>query len=290
MVRIDTGLGSARTPAERSPVNASQARLRWRLRRLRPILRKPQVALRHRGLTSADVVLDEYPRSGGTWLTFMLGEVLFDRPLDFESEGSFVPAVGSHARAHPILPGGGRLLRTHEPFRSDYAKAIYVVRHVCDVAVSYFHWWKWVQVDTVEFKPFLRMFLDGQVDGYGSWQDHVTSWLDVRDRPIRVVRYEDLRTDTPATLRALLEFVGSPSSEERVADAVRNNSMEGMREKQERARSTVFRSRASGHDVVRRGSVGGWREWLDAEDIAAVERSAGPTLHRLGYEVGAGPH
>jgi hypothetical protein len=43
--------------------------------------------------------------------------------------------------------------------------------------------------------------------------------------------------------------------------------------------------------VVRTGSSGGWREWLDAGDVALVERVAGPTLQRLGYElsgVGAG--
>jgi Sulfotransferase domain len=272
-------------------LNATQARLRWRLRRLRPLLRKPRVVLRHRGLHPADVVLDEYPRSGGTWLTFMLAEVLFDRPIDFESEGSFVPPVGSHRATPAILPDGGRLLRTHEPFRTDYPKAVYVVRHVCDVAVSYYHWWKWTGVDSAEFKTFLRMFLDGHVDGYGTWHDHVTSWLDVGDRPVRVVRYEDLRSDTPGALRGIVEFLGTPAIDERIVNAVRNNSLDRMREKQERARSSVFRSRAPDQDVVRTGSSGGWREWLDAGDVALVERVAGPTLQRLGYElsgVGAG--
>jgi hypothetical protein len=58
-----------------------------------------------------------------------------------------------------------------------------------------------------------------------------------------------------------------------------------MRRKQERARATVFAGRAPDRDVVRKGSVGGWRDWLDDEDVALVDRTAGPTLRRLGYDL-----
>jgi hypothetical protein len=265
-------------------VNPRQARLRWHLRRVRPLLRAPRVALRHRGIEPSDVVLDEYPRSGGTWLTFMLGEVVFGEPLDFESETAFVPGIGSHRDAPGPLAGGGRLLRSHEPFRRDYRKAVYVVRHAGDVAVSYFNWWKWARVDDVEFKPFLRAFLAGHVDGYGPWHRHVASWLDVSDRPVHVVRYEDLRRDTEAALHPILDFLGLSAPDEAISSAVANNSMEGMRAKQDRARRSVFRGRAQGRDVVRTGSVGGWRDWMDEEDVALLERTAGPVLRRLGYE------
>jgi hypothetical protein len=36
---------------------------------------------------------------------------------------------------------------------------------------------------------------------------------------------------------------------------------------------------------VRKGSVGGWREWLDDEDVALVERTSGGVLRRLGYDL-----
>jgi hypothetical protein len=232
-------------------------------------------------------VLDEYPRSGGTWLTFMLGELIFSRTLDFESEREFIPAVGWHRQAPRPLPSGGRLLRTHEPFRADYPKAIYVVRHVGDVAVSYFNWWKWARVEDVEFKPFFRAFLSGHVDGYGPWHRHVASWLDVVDRPVHMVRYEDLRQVTEATLRHILDFLGLSAADTDISSAVLRNSLEEMRRKQERARASVFRSRAPDRDVVRKGSIGGWRDWLDREDVRLMERHAGPTLTRLGYTVGA---
>ncbi|HYV01292.1 MAG TPA: hypothetical protein VEM93_02995 [Actinomycetota bacterium] len=41
-------------------------RLRWAVRRARPVLRQPMVALRHRGLIANDVFLAGYPKAGNT--------------------------------------------------------------------------------------------------------------------------------------------------------------------------------------------------------------------------------
>ena len=49
-------------------------RFRWLARRHRRHLRGPAVALRYRGLRSSDVLLAGYPRSGTTWLTFVLAD------------------------------------------------------------------------------------------------------------------------------------------------------------------------------------------------------------------------
>jgi sulfotransferase family protein len=258
--------------------------LRWRLRRLRPIARKPLVLARHRGLRPADVVLDEYPKSGGTWVAFMLGELLTGREVDFENQGAAVPAVGAHRGTAPSLPGSGRLLRTHEPYRPEYGKAVYLVRHVADVAVSYFHNLRWMKVD-VDFERFLPALLRGQVDGYGPWASHVESWLDAAEADVLLVRFEDLKASPEAEVRRMVDFLGVAADDEIIARAVANNSIERMRRKQDQARATVFNDRDPSGDFVRTGTVGDSAVLLDEKGHRLIERYAGRALERLGYPI-----
>jgi hypothetical protein len=215
----------------------------------------------------------------------MLGEALFGTEMDFSNQSRFLPAVGRHGKA-PAVPGvGGRLLRTHERWRPSYARGIYLVRHVADVAVSYHRWLEWLGVPGVGFDEFLPEFLKGHVDGWGPWQRHVSSWLDARPSAVHIVRFEDLRSDTEAVLAGTLRFIGAQVSASTLARAAENNSIERMREKEERARASVFGARTAGTHFVRSGAVGEGLRLLSSDQIAMIDRFAGPQLRRLGYEL-----
>jgi hypothetical protein len=260
--------------------------LRWRVRRLRPILRKPLVWRRHwRGLSEQDVILDEYPKSGSTWLAFMLGQILFDTEIDFENSVAYVPGVGRHRHAFKLRTGDGRLLRSHEPYREDYRNVIYLVRHVGDVAVSYFKSLRWVGIENVSFDEFLPMFLRGHIDGYGSWSAHVNSWLDAPDPRLLLVKYEDVRIDPAGVLSQICSFLGFDAAPEKINRSVESNTIEGMREKEARARATVFRHRDHNSHFVRKGAIGDSLNYLSEESIELIRRHAGQTLERLGYGV-----
>lgn len=252
---------------------------RWYYPGLRLRLRKPLVALRHRGLTPQDIVLGEFPKSGGTWLAFMLGELLFGEALDFRNQEQLAPRIGLHRTVPPAVPDGGRLVRTHEHWREEYRRPIYLVRHVGDVAVSYYHWLPWLPPEYVSFKTFLGWFLEGRVDAYGAWTDHVTGWLDSGADPY-VVRYEDLRADPVATLEGILNWLDLCPPRHEVDAAVANNTLDAMKSKERATRQPPRRSRGQ---FVRQGSVGGHREWFDVEDLAFLCERTGPVLTRLGY-------
>lgn len=259
-------------------------RIRWRLRRLRPVVRRPLVFVRHLGLRGSDWILAEYPKSGGTWLAFMLGEALFDHEMDFTNQGLFLPAVGRRRGAPAIPQIGGRILRTHEPRRPVYDRAIYLVRHVADVAVSYHRWLSWLGIRGVDFDEFLPEFLAGRVDGWGPWQRHVGSWLD-SGRPPHLVRYEDLRSDTERVLSDTLRWMGAAVDPDLVKRAVANNTFERMREKEAMGRAGPFRRRSEDSHFVREGGVGESRRVLGPGQIEMIDRYAGSALHRLGYEL-----
>jgi len=103
-------------------------------------LRAPVVALRHLGLREHDVFLACYPRSGSTWLRFILAELLTETPAEFKTVNAQIPYVGRHPNAPPSLPGKGRLIGTHELRLPPGKRAIYLIRDPRDVAPSYYQW------------------------------------------------------------------------------------------------------------------------------------------------------
>src|ERR1039458_1944252 len=100
----------------------------------------PIIWLRHCGLDSADVLLASYPRSGQNWTRFLLYELLTRTPADFDTLEYVIPKIGAHGQAPALLPGCGRLIQTHEPWRKEYKRAIYLVRDVRDVLLSDYAW------------------------------------------------------------------------------------------------------------------------------------------------------
>lgn len=233
------------------------------------------------------MVLASYPRSGRTWLAFILGEVLTGTETTFGGKTHPIPSIERVRNAPRLLPRGGHLVRTHEPFRREYRKAIYLVRHVGDVIASYHHYLRLVGTDGYDMERFVSAFLDGEVDGYGTWVDHVDSWLDAPMDQRMVVRYEDLHGETELTVAKILDFLGVPTDPQTIADAVANNSFERMRMKESlRPDAHLF---AEGERFVRRGAIGAARTELSESQWARVLLKCESPLARLGYLPTLGP-
>ncbi len=253
-------------------------------RRVRPVLRRPLVWARHREIQEGDAVLDEYPKSGGTWLTFMLAEAITGNPVDFLNHTHLSPAVGAKRRGQAILPNGKYLLRTHEPYRTEYriSRPIYLVRHVADVLVSYHQTLRWLTLDDVDPKLFIRLALAGHIDGYGSWPEHVRSWLEA-PVDVCVIRYEDLRIDPIPTLRRAVEHMGLPLDDAVLERAVRSNQFDAMRTKEQQTLRRAYSKRDHSGHFVRSGRSGESREVFDDDDWKLIDRHAGSMLRLLGY-------
>jgi hypothetical protein len=257
-------------------------------------LRAPLVWRRHRGLNRSDVFVASYPRSGSTWLRFLLFEVLTKRDGGFDDVNSYIPDVGDHQGAVKLLPNEGRFIKTHEAFRSDYQRAIYVVRDVRDVLLSEYAYEKaqgWINCSLDEF---LELFVRGKVNGYGSWQSHVASWLDSplsKRGDLLVARYKELKRDPERNLAQMAEFLGVQVDAEVIRAAVRNNDFQNMRKKEELTPQIGYdprtKSIAEDKRFVRSGKVGGWRDRLTDRQLARVTEYAGETMLRLGYDLDA---
>ncbi len=251
------------------------------------VLRTPLVRARHKGLGAHDVFLASYPRSGTTWLRFLLYETLTGESARFGVIRSAVPSVGKQADARPVLDGGGRLIQTHETFYDRDRKVIYAVRDARSVAVSEYSWQQRLRVYTGSLDSFVDDFIGGRSNPWGSWGDHIQYWRDsecAHNGRLHEVRYEDLRSDTEKVFRDVLDFLEADVDPERVRAAIESNSIDGMRAKEDRAKQEGWRPTVR-DDIrfVNTGTTGGWRNKLSADQAAKIEARFGAIMRSLGY-------
>jgi hypothetical protein len=273
-----------------------------RAKTARSKVRVPWVWSWHLGLKPHDAFLASFPRSGSTWLRFMLFEALSGEDAGFRKIEERLPEIHKHRGSHSILAGGGRLIKTHENYRSDYKRAVLLVRDVRDVFLSVYNSYLALRlasfVSKGDIDSFLLSFLDGKVIHTGSWQQHTRSWLDspiAKNGNLMVIRYEDLRKNPEEGLGQLLQFVGITPNAQAIRRAIENNTLQQMRTKEDKAkkageRSILLGSRTDAFDetsrFVRKGAIGGWRGKLTAAQLKSIDQYAGDVLAAMRYEPG----
>lgn len=255
--------------------------------RLQPVMRRLVSTYRSRGVRPVDLVLASFPKSGSTWLRFVLASALSGAEVDFDTIASVSPPIGRHRAGPQIVPGGGRLIKSHDlpRFGRSRPRVLCLVRDGRDVAVSeYFHLLRRGRYDG-EFERFFPAFLAGQVGSFGTWQAHTRAWLDYRARGGNVlfVKYEDLLADPQQTLAVVDDHFGLGLGADRIATAIAENTKERMRAKEAVSPRVKARSVRPDIPVVREARSGGWRETLSEQQLARFEQLAGSELRDLGY-------
>ncbi len=247
-------------------------------------LRLPIIWYRHHGFRPEDVFFASYPRSGTTWSRHTLFEILTGQKSGFRAVDSTLCGVGKHHNGKPVLPGGGRLISTHEQYRTwkHYHKVIYLVRDTRDVLLSEFTYLRNLEFFHGDLDEFVKHFVTTPVSGFGPWHRHIKSWLEsplAKTPQFLMLRFEDLKQDPVGGFTRMAEFLGVNASPELIQRAVANSSIEKMREKEVRE---PVKASVKGR-FVGTGAVQGWRTKLTPAQVQLVESYAGSALERLGY-------
>jgi len=240
------------------------------------------------GRRDDDLFLVEFPKSGVTWLTFLIANVNAllsedQRRITFFNINDFIPDVQTarHLGVPLLRFPGYRCFKSHSSYTWRYRKVFYVARDPRHIMVSY-----WVFLTALgKWHGTLEDLVRHPIYGIQAWNSHVTGWLERVDAAasFAVVRYEDLLADTAGELRRLYHFLGFMVSDEILAAAIERSSLEEMR-----ASESAFNSRhpaLKGLEFVRRGRSGGPREELSEEMRRLIEDEAAAVMKRLGYAV-----
>jgi len=197
------------------------------------------------------------------------------------------------------IPGGPRFVKLHDRYDPDLfppeatAGTVYVVRDPRDVAPSWALHMN-VSVETALERMGMSGFTlarfrdrhnDQMEQRLDRWSGHVSSWLDgaATERPLLLIRYEDLLAD-PATwvgrLASFLGIVADADVIDRTVSACRFEVLRGTEEMSGFTEKPKYMER-----FFRRGRAGGWRDALTPEQAARIVDRLGAMMARLGYLV-----
>ncbi len=246
-------------------------------------------------LRQADAVVVSFGKSGRTRLRVMISR--FYQVRHGLPERALMGFDNLH-RKDPAIP---RIFFTHDNYLKDYSpagdtkrdyrgkKVVLLARHPADVAVSQYYQWRFrmkkgkkvlndypvhgEDLSAYEFVTQRRAGLDKVVEFLNGWAEEVAGNPD-----LLLVRYEELRADPAASLARVLDFVGTPGTDDEVKQAVEYASFENMRQLEQQRKFWLSGGRMVPKDrknpqsfKVRRGKVGGFREDFDEKQIEQIE-------------------
>jgi hypothetical protein len=184
-----------------------------------------------------------------------------------------------------------RIVKSHQYFDPRYPRVIYIVRDPRDVSLSEYHAKRKRKriSDDYPIGDFIHHFLAGETCDYGSWGEHVASWLSTRyGQPgFLLLRYEDMLQDTERELSRVATFVGLNSTPELIRQAVRSSSVEKMRNLEKSQAQLFNATKDTRQDIlfVRDAQAGGWHSALPESSVLQVEQAWGHMIRWLGYEI-----
>jgi len=235
-----------------------------------------------------DAYVVSYPKCGRTWVRMMLGHYLLREragdPLEvfgLTRREPGVPTVEFTHDDYPQLKPSGRLVADKSIYSGK--RVVLLVRDPRDVLVSYYFQYTRrgakERANDAQFDGTISDFIRQDIGALRSIVAFYNIWVRNRTVPtsLHLLRYEALHHDPASELRALIDFLGLPDFGATARDnAIRFATFENMRrlEETDALRNDRLRSTVAGDPEafkVRRGVVGGYRDYLSADDIAYVE-------------------
>jgi len=226
-----------------------------------------------------DTFIVSYPRSGSAWIRRLIS-VMQDplREPSVKNIDSYVPdiySVGARLDSYKRP----RIMKSHETYHPGYPRVIYLVRDGRDVAVSYYSFYQTLYGQTESFKHFLKRFLDGELR-FGSWQEHVRSWVFRNNNNLfMVLQYEQLHESPCSILHQTADFLNFDADDARIRLALKKCTFEILQE--DIKRNTTLSTKGYVGGV--KGAPGAWKETFTNELADLFWQKAGETMKRLGY-------
>lgn len=247
-------------------------------------------ALRHKFLVRAlsgvgfYTLVNEFPKSGGTWLAQMLADAL-DKPFRY---GGRVELERSVTHGHFLRPLGLRnivvLWRDPRDLLVSFYYHCYFVNEHHNAALVNLMKARCSFDDYADIRAnlptFIRFLSEDPVSPSFTWPEFAQVWAG-RSGTVQT-SYEALRADTPSELARVTEaLTGATLPADLASDVAERHSF--MRAKQ------AAEQAISGHaelSFVREGALGGWRGHFtpDAE-AALLEGGYAEAMRGLGYAV-----
>lgn len=172
-------------------------------------------------IRASDVFLVSYPKSGNTWLRYIVATALSGKSeLSFTELEKLVPDVYvSKTKVNQM--GSPRFIKSHHTLFDYYPAAVYIYRDYRDVLVSYYHYALNAKEYNGTFSEFIRS--DFPVKSFGSWAAHIKKALAAKSsgKRLLLLSYEGMLQNPVDYIKQILEFcsIKTNLTPERIAES-----------------------------------------------------------------------
>lgn len=233
-----------------------------------------------------------YPKSGSTWLTRLLGDVL-NSPTGgcmLEQDNKEVATEGQDRPGNYIVRKGHFVLIDDyigqvvpSPHRLAWKqltneKIVFLVRDPRDICVSgAWHWRCSVEV-------FMNRMIVGDVARCGRWDEYCKDWsefnivLDNGFKSYRIIKYEDLLVDAVSSIQGLIFSFGIGVSLYDIEFSVENQSFSNRKSQIGNNPQELRRNN------MRKGIAGDWKNHFTPQMNDRMWSEFGWMMEKLGYE------
>jgi len=236
----------------------------------------------------SDVILCGYPKTGCHWVYEILHMLLSGKAQLSKGSSEFamidlIPDILLDSLPSP------RLLSSHQQFtrlpkgvQENQNKIILTVRNPKDTVVSYYNHIL-VQPHAYTnyqggFSDYFHLFM-GPEHQWGSYFDYYATWGDLmktnEHKRILLVSFEDNKANPVANVKRIAKFLDFDISDELAVEIVSQSSFSSMKTK---------RDAESRGQLLRKGDVGDWTNWLSEEESLAVDHAWQDKLADFEYQ------
>jgi len=244
------------------------------------------------------VLIAGYPKSGNTWIGYMLAYILGAKYIDLHDPDS---KPTNHKPTLELISGQlshkseyTKVCKTHERYRytddpldiGSYDRIIHIIRDARDVVVSYY-FFLYYNLPIAAGNPenilsqkswFARKynFKKTVLNVAQEWLMHTISWQAFEGS--KLIRYEDLHQNTATTLKSICNYLDIDITEDRLQAAVSNFSFD---------RLSGGRMPGDEHSTsfYRKGIIGDYRNHFGWIDTLIINRHCAKEMRKLGYDI-----
>jgi hypothetical protein len=262
------------------------------------------------------VWIASYPKSGNTWVRFLLANLLLGKVENSAQVARQIPDIHDGIAGSHLFGKQTTLIKTHWkfwtglPLREDTIGVVYLLRNPIDVLESNQNYALQRsgnlrrEATAAEIAKLADQLVDDYIThgghprfrafGIGSWEENVRSWtFPGIAYPRLIVKYEDLKADPAAWLEKLCRFLQLERNDEQIRKAVDGASRDAMRRLEEseiaaRTDGIFYQSRndpgiAAGHRFVGRSASGVSLFKLTEDQRRRAEQRFLPLMREFGY-------
>ena len=183
-----------------------------------------------------NIYLVEYPKSGITFLSHLLGNI----ELELINSSEVVTYFNNHMYIPDIHQMRGSVLnysfkrsfiKSHFEYNSNYFFVIYLIRNPIDTLVSYYNF----SINEIGYNKTFLQFLKDKSRGVLKLNKHIDSWALTKDGAQRMlwIKFEDLLQNTELIIRDIYLNLGLDLEKKIIQNAIKKSSLIEMKKQEE---------------------------------------------------------